>query len=41
MYTRVRVCVCVFCAFVGVDNKLHKKQGAYIETSHYNLLFYC
>ena len=42
IYVCVCVCVCVFvcCAFVGVDNKLYKKQGTYIKTRHYNLLFY-
>ena len=25
------MCVCVFCAFVGVDNKLYKMKGTYIK----------
>ena len=25
-------CVCMFCVFIGLYNKLHKMHGAYIKT---------
>jgi len=32
------MCVCVFCAFVGMDNKLYKMHGTYIKVVLYTLL---